>query len=696
MAMSVDLPMPEAFDYCADKWTGWKKRFQRFRIASDLANKSDERQISTLVYCMGGERAEDILSSFNLTNEETASFDTVLERFDKHFVVRTNVIFERAQFNCRRQEPGETTNDFITALYKLVATCNYGDKRDELLRDRIVVGIADKQLSEKLQRDGKLTLEKAVTQVRQAEQIHQQQRQLNAPDQQQAVNAISSNQAGPGHTTKFSSAHQKGKGQQGQQQPSCPWCGKHRHDRRQCPARDVDCRKCGKHGHFDKVCKSSTDKAMHAVEDDIDSLLLGSVDALTGKDLWLVKLQVIGKQMEFRIDTGAEADKLDNSISLMPTDKVLRAANRSHLQVAGTFKATLRWNDKQITEVVYVLHDLHKPLLGRGAFEALGLVTRICVINDGENIKQQYSDLFTGLGCMSGEHTIRLKPDAKPFAIFTPRHVAVNLMLQLRQHLDQLLRMRVIRRVDEPTPWYAGIVVLPKKTSGIRMCVDLTRLNDSVLREQYTLPAIDQMLARMTGAKLFSKLDCNSGFYQMPLSPESQLLTTFTTPFGRFCYQRLPFGHCSASEVYQRKICDLIDGLDGVLCLIDDVLIFGETKAQHDARLHEVLQRFRQANITLNDKCEFAKQRIKFAGHIISAEGISPDPDKLSAIVNMQPPTNLTELRCFLGMVNQLAKFASNLAENTAPLRKLLRKDREWTWDVPRYSKQHLTALSKL
>jgi hypothetical protein len=91
---------------------------------------------------------------------------------------------------------------------------------------------------------------------------------------------------------------------------------------------------------------------------------------------------------------------------------VLRAANRSQLQVAGTFKATLRWNDKQTTEVVYVLHDLHKPLLGRGAIEALGLVTRICVIKDGENFKQQYSDLFTGLGYMSGEHTIRLKPDA--------------------------------------------------------------------------------------------------------------------------------------------------------------------------------------------------------------------------------------------------------------------------------------------
>lgn len=144
---------------------------------------------------MGGERADDILSSFDLTDEEAASFDTVFDKFDKYFDIRTNVIFERAQFNSRRQGPGETTNDFITALYKLVATCNYGNKRDELLRDRIVLGISDKELSKKLQRDDKLMLEMAVTQVRHAEQIQHQQRQLHAPAPQLVVNAITFKQS---------------------------------------------------------------------------------------------------------------------------------------------------------------------------------------------------------------------------------------------------------------------------------------------------------------------------------------------------------------------------------------------------------------------------------------------------------------------------------------------------------------------
>jgi hypothetical protein len=204
----------------------------------------------------------------------------------------------------------------------------------------------------------------------------------------------------------------------------------------------------------------------------------------------------------------------------------------------------------------------------------------------------------------------------------------------------------------------------------------MTRLNNAVLREQYTLPVIDQLLARLTGAKVFSKLDCNSGFHQIPLSHESQLLTTFTTPFGRWCYTRIPFGISSASEVFSKKMADILNSQDNALHLVDDVLIYGKDQAEHDTRLREVLDRFRRAKVTLNEKCEFSKSRIKWAGHIISGDGVSADPDRLSAILNMPPPTDVSAVRCFLGMVNQMAKFSSSLADLSAPIRDLLRKDR--------------------
>ena len=118
---------------------------------------------------------------------------------------------------------------------------------------------------------------------------------------------------------------------------------------------------------------------------------------------------------------------------------------------------------------------------------------------------------------------------------------------------------------------------------------------------------------------------------------------------------------------------DILHDLDGVLCFINNVLIFGKDKAEHDVRLRTVLDCFRAANITLNDKCEFEKSSIKFVGYVLLGNAFSPDPDRLATVLNMAPPTDGSGMRCFLGMVNLFAKYLSSLAELSAPLRDLLR-----------------------
>ena len=120
-------------------------------------------------------------------------------------------------------------------------------------------------------------------------------------------------------------------------------------------------------------------------------------------------------------------------------------------------------------------------------------------------------------------------------------------------------------------------MVAPKNEGAIRICVDLKPLNDNVLREVHPLPRVDDILAQLTGAKVFSKLDANSGFWQIPLAEESQLLTTFITPFGRYCFNKLPFGSSSAPEHFQKRMSRILSGLEGVVCLMDDVLVFGLT-----------------------------------------------------------------------------------------------------------------------
>jgi hypothetical protein len=121
----------------------------------------------------------------------------------------------------------------------------------------------------------------------------------------------------------------------------------------------------------------------------------------------------------------------------------------------------------------------------------------------------------------------------------------------------------------------------------------------------------------------------------------------------------------------------ILEGVDGVLCMIDDVLIFGSDKTEHDRRLHAVLQRLDTAGLTLNDKCLFEVTELKFLGHIISGKGIKPNEELISAIVKMEAPTNVSELRSYLGLINQLSKFSSRLADTSKPLRDLLRKDRQ-------------------
>ena len=180
---------------------------------------------------------------------------------------------------------------------------------------------------------------------------------------------------------------------------------------------------------------------------------------------------------------------------------------------------------------------------------------------------------------------------------------------------------------------------------------------------------------------MFSKLDANSGFWQIPLTPNSRPLTTFLTPFGRYCFNKLPFGISSAPELFQRRMNQILEGLEGVLCLMDDVLIFGKDKEQHDVKLMEVLKRIAEAGVTLNsEKCEFAKNRVKFLGHVIDREGIRVDPDKTAAILRMETPKNIPELRRFLGMTNQLGKFSHRVSDLTQPLRELLSSKKTWTW----------------
>ena len=185
------------------------------------------------------------------------------------------------------------------------------------------------------------------------------------------------------------------------------------------------------------------------------------------------------------------------------------------------------------------------------------------------------------------------------------------------------------------------------------------------------------------GSQDLLKARCQQRIMADPLAQSSRLLTTtFITSMGRYRINKLPFCMSSAPKHFQRRMSELLTGLQGVQCQMDDILVFGKDEAEHNSLLQAVLHRIEDAGVTLNpEKCKFKKKELTFLGHRIDPEGIRADPEKTAAIRKMYPPTSVPELRRFMRMVNQLGKFIPNLAKLTQPLRELLSKSTAWVWD---------------
>ena len=346
----------------------------------------------------------------------------------------------------------------------------------------------------------------------------------------------------------------------------CNRCGKSpAHPRQECPAKSSTCHRCKKKGHFKSVCKSVSEVNENSEDEEF---FMGSVhvEELQNDDnYWNINVKFQGVAVNCKIDTGADVTVVPEQVStkigckLMKTNAILSGPNRQKLDVCGMFKTNVCYKEKSTTQKVYAVRGLKRALLGRPAIEALNIVSFVNTVYERDDVVKKFPKLFTGLGKMDTPYHIELEKDAKRYALHTARRIALPLLPKVKKELERLESLGVVSKVEVPTDWCAPIVVVPKAKEQVRLCVDLTRLNDSVKRERLILPSVEETLAKLGGAKVFSKLDTNSGFHQIPLTEESKLLTTFITPFGRFCYNRLPFDITSAPEHFQmRNVFDSI------------------------------------------------------------------------------------------------------------------------------------------
>ena len=285
-----------------------------------------------------------------------------------------------------------------------------------------------------------------------------------------------------------------------------------------------------------------------------------------------------------------------------------------------------------------------------------------------EKVESTYADVFQGLGKFPGEpYKLRLKPDAVP-AKHRPRKVPVHLQDAFHEEVERLVKIDVLEKVTEPTEWVNSFVIVEKVIDSsnahspnhsikksICLCIDPKDLNEALEREPYYSSTIDELISMFAGAKVFTIVDMDKGYWQVVLHPESRKLTCMAFDIGRYQFKRLPMGSKVASNIFQRMLDSVYIGLPGVTGIADDMVIFGRNEEEYDRNLILFLETTRKNGLVLNKrKLQFKKEEVSFFSHRWNSTGISPDPKKTESILKMQFPPDKETMHSFLGLVNFL------------------------------------------
>lgn len=749
MAEGFRKPDPLVFDgNVAENWRVFEQEYDIF-IAAACSDKPPRTQAFILLNLAGSEAIERERSFVYapavyegegddaqlVTPAETREDPECLKRkFRELCNPQTNITMERHIFFSRNQRQNETVEAYVSDLRNKVKTCKFGHLQDELVKDRLVTGIHNDNVRKVLLRNSELTLAKAIEICQIHEVTEQHTKTLAAPKQN------SSNVDTVRFKTKQLQPRPFKQKTLVESKVESPWpnstcgnCGgKHDRDRRKCPANGQQCHKCGKWNHFKQYCRSTQTthkygqgRAVNVVEpaqgssSSDESYYVDGVSITTDmintqeeddKEEIFCTVYVNGKSLELKVDTGAKCNVLSNdALAQVRRKEKLDTSRRTRLIAYGGDEISSAGSVHLSCQSAHQSYDLQfqvvdrevQPLLGLRDSLRMGLVTLSEEVHQlhlkeesgfSQQVFKDYADLFADdVGTLPVTYKMTLDPEAQP-VVRPARRIPVAMRERVKTELDRMTDLGVIAPVSEPSEWVSAMVATHKKNSDeIRLCIDPRDLNKVLKRPHHPMRTVEDVAAQMPHSTVFSTLDAKSSFWQIPLHKESSKLTTFSTPFGRFQFLRMPFGISSASEVFQHTMEQIFAGYPCAV-IVDDIIVGGNGEKEHDENLRKILDRAREVNLRLNPlKCKFRQSEIGYVGHIFTKDGLKPDPSKTKAIEEMPAPDNVTALRRFLGVINYMARFIPNISEISAPLHQLTHKDCEWCW-----YEQHQNAFDAL
>ena len=721
MATSNNFSLPNfpPFDVHVDgnvgpRWKKWLTRFERLLIATNITETKQQR---ALLLHYAGPAVDEIFDTLPDTGVDK-DYKTAVDVLNAYFIPQVNSAFEEYNFRLAKQQHGENIDAFHTRLRQLAQTCEFANI-DKEVKTQIIVGCLSQRLRRQALRDNR-NLKDLLTYARAQERSEAQATAVEKGVS--SINAVKNEQ----RDTKISKTH--GKYQQSRFKHSsnignhkitrsstqqCRNCGGNFPHTGDCPAKGKECRACGKSGHFAKVCRSKPKRqdirqVVRTSTEEEPHYIFTVQNNHQHNTSPLCEVHIANEPVQTIIDSGASVNIIDEStyekirkhnesaVLTTPQSKIYTYGSNMELPLLGMTTAEIRFRSTTVTATFYVTKGRNGNLLSCNTAQSLGIlkITVNTALNTALNThpEQNYPDLFDGIGKIKDKKVkLHIDPEIQPKQQ-SHRRIPFHIRKDVEKELQRLEDLDVIERVEGPTPWVSPIVVVPKKTGEIRLCVDMREANKAVKREKHLMPTLDELITDLNGATVFSTLDLTSGYHQLELEPESRHITTFSTHVGLRRYKRLMFGINAASEIFQNSIAELLTGLPGCNNISDDIIVYGRDVREHDENLNRVLTRLREHNARLNrDKCAFRKSEVIFYGHSFSAEGIKAAPQKINAIKTMQPPENPSEVKSLLGMAQYVSRFIPNYATITAPFRALTHQNSVWKWEI-----EEETAFRKL
>ena len=301
----------------------------------------------------------------------------------------------------------------------------------------------------------------------------------------------------------------------------------------------------------------------------------------------------------------------------------------------------------------------------------------------------EYQDVFylpgDKLSCtIAARHTIPLEPGATPINT-RPYRLPESQKEEIEQQVKQLVKEGIV--TPSESPWNSPLLIVPKRAGPDgkpkwRMVVDFRKLNEKTIGDAHPLPDITEILDQQGQSKYFTCLDMAMGYHQIALEPGESPKTAFSTKQGHWEYRRLPFGLKTAPATFQKMMNAVLSGLTGTRCFVylDDIVLYARSLWEHNVKLREVLDRLRTYKLKLQpEKCQFLQKEVNYLGHVITEEGVRPDPEKVSIIEKFPTPTNPRQVKVFCGMISYYRRFIPNCSRIASPLYRLL-KDAKFEW----------------